>query len=66
MRTERASEVAGFGKGSPGEETSHCNSPLHADIGDCPGQGLCSEDPDERGSTNHPTEAIRAPKIATG
>lgn len=66
MCTERVSEVAGIGKGSPGKETSHCNSPLHAGIGDCPGQGSRSEDPNDWGSTVHPTKAIHSQKITTG
>lgn len=35
MCIKRISEVAGFGKGSPGEETGHCYTPMHAGIGEC-------------------------------
>ena len=32
---KRLSEVAGTCKGSPGEETGNCHTPVHAGIGEC-------------------------------
>ena len=34
---KRISEVAGIGKGSPGEKTGHCYSPVYAGTGDSSG-----------------------------
>lgn len=48
MCIERAGEVASIGEGSPGEETSHRDPPMHAGIGDGSSQGSSSEDQNDR------------------
>ena len=45
---ERTSEVAGTGKGPPGEKTGQSYSKVHAGIGDGSGSSSGSEDPDGR------------------
>lgn len=43
---ERISEVAGVGKGSPGEKTGQSYTKVHAGFGDSTGSSSGSEDPD--------------------